>query len=192
MKRARPPSADVALLRDALATYGLLLVHDTTRPCATALVAGAPVPGSWWAHPSGKRTFDALSELEHDASVLFARALAGKVTLVHASLHAALAAVGARRAAWQTRGLSSGARALLARLDAEGRIEAKGKDTTSLEQRWLALGASAHGETGAHHKTLESWPSVRARLGLAELALEHATAALERAAARTGAGLLPW
>ena len=49
---------------DALERTGLLFLHDARKPSLTALVAGAPIKGSWWGHAAGKRIFKVASALE--------------------------------------------------------------------------------------------------------------------------------
>src|SRR5512143_1453171 len=85
---------------DALEQTGLLFLHDARRPSLTALVAGAPIRGSWWGHPAGRRIFQVASALEDRGDVLFAPLLSAKVTLVHRRLWAALLGVGEARAPW--------------------------------------------------------------------------------------------
>ena len=55
-RRRRPgkPSPEALRALKELKRYGLLLVTDARLPSLVALVAGAPVRGSWWSHPRGK------------------------------------------------------------------------------------------------------------------------------------------
>ena len=62
-------------------------------PTLTEAIAGAPIKGSWWGHPDGKRIFAVLSEMQEHEDILVCRLLAGKVTLVHRRLWHALAAL---------------------------------------------------------------------------------------------------
>src|SRR5262249_46593451 len=98
---------------DALEASGLLYMHDARKPSLTALVAGAPIKGSWWGHPAGKRIFQVANALEDGGEVLFVPLLSAKVTLVHRRLWPALVSVGESRAAWQMDPLAARARALL-------------------------------------------------------------------------------
>ena len=60
-------------------------------PSVAAAVAGAPIIGSWWAHPKGKAIFVALSELDDAADVRCFKLVDRKVTFVHRRLWPALA-----------------------------------------------------------------------------------------------------
>jgi hypothetical protein len=62
-------------------------------PTLTEAIAGAPIKGSWWGHPEGKRIFAVLSEVQEHDDILVCRLLAGKLTLVHRRLWPALAAL---------------------------------------------------------------------------------------------------
>lgn len=62
-------------------------------PTLTEAIAGAPIKGSWWGHPDGKRIFAVLSAVQEHDDILVCRLLAGKVTLVHRRLWPALAAL---------------------------------------------------------------------------------------------------
>ncbi|MDA2934727.1 hypothetical protein MYX82_10350, partial [Acidobacteria bacterium AH-259-D05] len=46
-------STEFRLVFKQLQTWGLLLESDAILPSVSALVAGAPVRGSWWGHPRG-------------------------------------------------------------------------------------------------------------------------------------------
>jgi hypothetical protein len=110
---------DVAELADrfraALEDTGLLLVHDKELPSATAVAAGAPFGGSWWAHPLAHPIYDALQLIEDD--VTRAKLVKGKVTLIAPRLWPAVVAVGSGRRPWQLDGLSAPAIDLLAAVD---------------------------------------------------------------------------
>src|SRR5215472_10148568 len=99
---------------DALDRTGLLFLHDARKPSLTTLVAGAPIKGSWWGHPAGKRIFQVASALEDGGQVLFVPLLSAKVTLVHRRLWPALVSVGESRAPWQMDALAPRAKELLA------------------------------------------------------------------------------
>ncbi|HEY1419035.1 MAG TPA: hypothetical protein VGF41_14090, partial [Myxococcaceae bacterium] len=106
----------------ALGTSGLLYLHDARKPSLTALVAGAPIKGSWWGHPAGKRIFQVTSALEDGGQVLFVPLLSAKVTLVHRRLWPSLVSVGESRAPWQMDALTPRARELLAKVQHTGRV----------------------------------------------------------------------
>src|SRR5262245_64834521 len=72
---------------DAIATLveqGMLL--ESARgplPNVAELVAGEPIRGSWWAHPSSHAIFAAINELAASPDVVRTRLVNGKVTLLH-------------------------------------------------------------------------------------------------------------
>ena len=181
---------------EILEDRGLLLASDPVLPSVAALVAGAPVNGSWWSHPKGREIFRVLRELEDDADVAFVKLVAGKVTLVHRRLWSALYAAAASREAWQLENLSAAAKSLLSRVEKEGRLapgKADSKAARELEARLLVLSAEVHTETGAHVRVLESWKSWAKRVKLAKVSLSAAAGKgrLEEALGKAS-GMLPW
>jgi len=60
------------------------------RPNLVEAIAGAPVKGSWWGHPDGKRIFSILTAVTESKEVLLCRLIDGKLTLVHRRLWPAL------------------------------------------------------------------------------------------------------
>src|SRR6185436_11028343 len=108
MKAAR--EAARRRLERLLDEHGLVLCHDAKLPSATACIAGAPVPGSWWGHAQGKLIYETLEELGE--AVVWAKLVMGKDTLVHRRLWPALVAAAASGQDWQTRGLAVDARRL--------------------------------------------------------------------------------
>ena len=79
-----------------IAQHGVVLASARGKaPTLTEAIAGAPIRGSWWGHPEGKRIFAVLDEVQEHDDVLVCRLLAGKVTLVHRRLWPALAALAA-------------------------------------------------------------------------------------------------
>jgi hypothetical protein len=73
----------LAVLED----HGLLL--ESARgpvPSVAELVVGAPITGSWWAHPDSHAIFDAINTVADHRYVVRTRLLKGKVTLVHRRL----------------------------------------------------------------------------------------------------------
>lgn len=72
----------------------MLLVQDAALPSVATLVAGGPVRGSWWGHPSSPAIFAALEVLDDHPDLLFAKLVDGKNTIVHRRLWPALAAIG--------------------------------------------------------------------------------------------------
>lgn len=148
---------------------GLLLVHDQVLPSVTALIAGEPVAGSWWAHPSANLIYNALGTIEDRvASCLM---VGKKVTLVAPRLWADLVAVGSSRQPWQLDRLSEHAKSLLDRVESssnpvmadttESRVAGK-----RLEERLLISGDEVHTDTGRHVKVLTSWTRWRKDRGV--------------------------
>ncbi len=79
---------------DFIAQHGVVLASARGKaPTLTEAIAGAPIKGSWWGHPDGKRIFAVLSEMQEHDDILVCRLLAGKVTLVHRRLWPAVAAL---------------------------------------------------------------------------------------------------
>jgi hypothetical protein len=141
--------------RAELERWGFLLLQDPRLPSLATLVAGEPVIGSWWGHPRGGDIFRIAGEL--DDEVVTAKLIDGKVTFLHRRLWAPLAAVGRARDSWQTARLPAPARALLARVDRDGRVRAAGAAAKQLEQRLLCASEQVHTETGAHATELHDW-----------------------------------
>ena len=180
--------------RAALERYGLLLLQDPRLPSLATLIAGAPIKGSWWGHPAGKDIFRIAGELDDDGDVTTAKLLAGKVTFVHRRLFAALAAVGAERAAWQLAKLPRAAAALLTRVDDDGALEASGPPAKELERRLLVAARQVHTDAGAHATELTTWQRFRRATGTRAITAARGRTDLEAAAAALGAArsLLPW
>ena len=179
---------------DALGRTGLLFLHDARKPSLTALVAGAPIKGSWWGHPAGKRIFQVASALEDGGEVLFVPLLSAKVTLVHRRLWPALVSVGESRAPWQMDPLNPRARELLAKVQETGRVRATGPSSKALARALLVHAEQVHTAGGSHATELVSWSAVREAREIAErLDEDTGRRALEEAAAAMDAALaLPW
>lgn len=74
--------------------HGVVLASARGKvPTLTEAIIGAPIQGSWWGHPEGKRIFAVLSEVQEHDDILVCRLLAGKLTLVHRRLWPAVAAL---------------------------------------------------------------------------------------------------
>ncbi len=83
------PQQALAFVRD----HGIVLVSaQGPVPKLVDAIAGAPVKGSWWAHPHGKRIFAVLQALASSDDVLTCRLVDDKITLVHRRLWPALVA----------------------------------------------------------------------------------------------------
>jgi hypothetical protein len=60
-------------------------------PSLAEAIAGAPIRGSWWAHPKGHVIFLCSRAIRNSRDVLVCRLVGGKVTYVHRRLWPALA-----------------------------------------------------------------------------------------------------
>ncbi len=194
-----------------LKSAGVLLLSDKLLPSVTTIVAGEPVPGSWWSHPRSHQIYAVATRLGDCEDVTTVKLVLGKVTFVHRRLWPALLVVARSRGAWQCDGLSSKAESLLAEVDNEGQIRmdewSRGKSDAAawrraggeLEKRLLVHGFEVHTERGAHTKALESWESWRSRVamdgtmpgeGAARRSLEAAVEGISRGT--RGKARLPW
>src|ERR1700724_2677238 len=93
--------------------HGLLLQTDANLPNICALVAGAPVRGSWWAHPRSHEIFRLNCELAAHPDVLVNKLISAKITYLHRALWPAVIAIVRPRESWQIEHLSNDARNLL-------------------------------------------------------------------------------
>jgi len=153
-----------------LRRYGLLLESDPKLPSVVSLVAGKPIAGSWWGHPSGGAIYREVRKLADRSDVVLLKLLNGKVTFVLDTLWPHVYAIGCGGEPWQVIGLSPHSQRLLALVRRHGlirtddpRIRAAAGSQISgaaldLERRLLVLGAQVHTESGRHAKSLESWP----------------------------------
>jgi hypothetical protein len=82
-----------------LQRQGVLLQTDAQLPNVCALVAGAPVLGSWWAHPKSHEIFRVNGALEDHPDVLVVKLISGKLTYVERALWPCVAAIGSAREA---------------------------------------------------------------------------------------------
>jgi hypothetical protein len=185
-------------LVNALQDRGLLLASDATLPSVATIVAGAPVPGSWWAHPKAHAIFAALSALSCHPDAIAVPLVSGKVTFVHRRLWPALVAVACARERWQTAGLSPQARALLKRIETSGELQASGDAARELARRLLVRSEDVHTDKGSHAKRVEQWDRWAQRVEVKPLkdvvdarrAIEEAAAALT--SPRGARSALPW
>ena len=65
-------------------------------PNLAEYVAGEPIRGSWWGHPSGHEIFAVLSRVLNSPDVIATRLINGKITLIHRRLWPALVRVADR------------------------------------------------------------------------------------------------
>ena len=152
-----------------LRRFGVLLETDAHLPSVASLIAGEPVSGSWWSHPSAEKIYITLGEFADHRDVMFTKLLSGKVTLVHRKLWPEIFAIGTAHTPWQLKGLSKSARTLLKMIDQQGSIRTDqiawpksatakpGESARELEKKLLIHAGQFHTETGAHAKLLESW-----------------------------------
>lgn len=184
-----------------LKRHGVLLQTDARLPNVCALVAGAPVRGSWWAHPKSHEIFRVSGALEDHPDVLVLKLISGKLTYVERALWPCVAAIGRARGAWQVTNLSRGARELLKEVD-RAPVETDrrlAKAASELEKSLLVYSEQFHTEAGSHARRLDTWDRVLHRRG---------TAAVKRSPSQakdtlgqlveslnqefSGSGRLPW
>jgi hypothetical protein len=65
-------------------------------PNLAEAIAGAPIQGSWWAHPKADTIFRCSRAIRESADVLVCRLVGGKVTYVHRRLWPALVQLAGR------------------------------------------------------------------------------------------------
>ena len=177
---------------------GLLMAADRVLPSVVTLVAGGPIRGSWWAHPSSHAIFGASSALASHPDAIALPLVSGKVTFVHRRLWPALLGVALADEPWQTRSLTAPARALMAKLDKMNELQASGDPVREIERRLLARSEHIHTEPGSHAKRLERWERWAQRVDAAPLPdIAEAKRVIEDAAAALASGLgvspkLPW
>ena len=150
-----------------LEKWGLLLVSAQNFPSVAYTIAQTQRKGSWWSYPEAHTIFAVNNMLEDHPDVLIMKLISGKVTFVHRELWGRIYSIGTARENWQMKPLSSAARALLKKLDAEQTIETgllgrkfdpKPSDATKeLEFYLLIHSKQVHTSSGAHAKVLETW-----------------------------------
>jgi hypothetical protein len=193
-----------------LRRYGLLLESDPTLPSVVSLVAGKPIGGSWWGHPSGAAIYRETNKLADRSDIVVLKLLNGKVTFVLDKLWPHVYAVGRCGEPWQTSGMKPQSQRLaelvrrhgLIRTDdprsllvAGPRVSAAALD---LERRLLIIGTQVHTESGRHAKALESWLHWARRIKLvSRMPITTAKAELAERVQRlnaefNGAARLPW
>jgi hypothetical protein len=187
---------DATEILAAIERWGLILLQDPRLPSLATLIGGEPIRGSWWGHPSASRIFEAAGTIDDHADVATFKLVDKKVCFVHRRLWPALAAVGGAKASWQTDGLDGEARALLERVEREGRVRASGKAAKRLEERLLVAGEQVHTDSGAHASELSSFARFAIDRGVGALpSLEVARAELEAIVQALPGGAsarLPW
>jgi hypothetical protein len=184
-----------------LKLHGVLLQTDARLPNVCTLVAGAPVRGSWWAHPKSHEIFRVNCALADHPDVLVVKLISAKLTYVERALWGYVVAIGRAREPWQVESLSPGARELLEEVDrasvATNRRLAKA--ASELETLLLVYSEQFHTETGSHARRLDTWDrwldrtggvSVKRNPDRARDALEQLVESLNRQF--SGSGRLPW
>lgn len=150
-----------------LEKFGLLLVSDQDFPSVGQTITQKQRKGSWWSYPEAHTIFAVNNMLEDHPDVLIMKLISGKVTFVHRELWARIYSIAVARENWQMKPLSSAARALLKRVDAEQtsesgvlgkKFDSKPNDAArELEFHLLIHTKQVHTEKGAHAKILETW-----------------------------------
>lgn len=168
----------------ALEQHGLVLQTDARLPNVCALVTGAPIRGSWWAHPRSHDIFRVNCALAEHPDVLVIKLVSAKVTYVHRALWPHIVAIGRARAPWQLERISPAALKLLkevgrAPVQTDRRLA---KPATELEKVLLVSSEQIHTTAGSHARRLESWDRWmrRKRLAPSEVKMDAAIDELEQ------------
>jgi len=152
-----------------LKRHGVLLQTDARLPNVCALVAGAPVHGSWWSHPRSHEIFRVNCALADHPDVLVVKLISAKLTYVERGLWSCVVAIGRAREAWQAERLSPGARELLEAVD-HAQVQTNrrlAKAASELEKSLLVYSEQVHTEAGSHARLLETWDRWLHRTGVA-------------------------
>lgn len=194
-------SGDFERVFSQLTKHGLLLQTDASLPNVCALVAGAPVRGSWWAHPRSHEIFRVNGALADHPDVLIVKLISAKVTYVERTLWSPVVAIGQAREPWQFEDLSRAGRELLHATD-RAPVETNRRlsnAASELEKLLLVHSEQFHTAGGSHAKRLDSWDHWLRRTGFAaaKLSADQARDALEQRVASlnhqfNARGRLPW
>ncbi len=165
----------------ALSTFGIILESDAKLPSVATIIAGEPVPGSWWGHSKGHTIYEAIEALQTHGDVVATKLVSGKITYVHRRLWPALLGVASSRGSWQMKGLSPLARSILKEVSEAGELrtdelpwigshtaKSPGEAVRELEKKLLVHSDEIHTATGAHAKRVESWEHWVGRVGFGE------------------------
>jgi hypothetical protein len=149
-------------LLKSLQENGILLLSDKSLPSVVAIIAGPKVRGPWWGHEKGHEIFRELGKLESQPEALTTRLVSGKVTYIHRRLWPDFLSVANAREGWQTRGLPSGSRRLLAEIESKGQVrmdsyKGKSEDAREIERRLLVYTEEIHTDRGFHTRLLSIW-----------------------------------
>lgn len=203
--------ADFDTALAAIFEHGVLLETDRAFPSLVALVAGAPVKGTWWAHPRANEIYMLGQRLMDHRDVLFIRLVTGKMTYVHRRLWRSLYSIATARQPWQLADLPRTAKSMLQTADRRGSFrmdEIRSSHTAKelgihariLETRMLVFGNDVHTDSGAHVKRIETWPLWAKRVELSTVQLpsiDDARQELEEIVTRlnqkySADAILPW
>ena len=193
--RKKQPVETSETLVARLHTSGLLLQQDPLLPNVVALIAGAPVRGSWWAHPAAHRIFACLNQVADHPDVLATRLVRGKITFVHRRLWPAVFAVACSHAPWQVAQLPPRARKLYEAVEQQGTLLASGQMAKEIARRLLVHDEEIHTPAGHHELRLESWLLWAKRVGCPRtLTAREGQQQLEAVLRGLGgtAAMLPW
>jgi hypothetical protein len=175
------------------------VVRAGACPSLVVETLGEGVRGSWWAHPRGRLVYAILTALDDHPDVLVTRLIDGKNALVHRTLWPALLRL-VTDEGWRARASASlepNARALLRRVESEGRVRGDAlapgasRARESLARSVLVRVDQEHTPSGRHQLVLESWSGwARSHnVAAADVSFEEALAQLESAC---GKGTLPF
>lgn len=180
------PVAKFTEVFTSLRSNGLLLVTDQAFPSVATLVTGTSIRGSWWSHPMAHTIFAVNEMLEDHKDVLITKLLCGKVTFVHRKLWPQIYAVANACEDWQTRGLSTAAKALFKRVQSDGSLDTSqlpavhrkkaGTLARELEIKLLIYSKQIHTQSGSHAKIIETWNHWADRVRLKNRLLEPQSA----------------
>ncbi|MCR4314964.1 MAG: hypothetical protein NUW37_01300 [Planctomycetes bacterium] len=150
-----------------LEEHGLLLCHDGKFVCATSIIAGEQIAGTWWGHPKGNLIYNVLEEVLDSPDVIAPKLIAGKVTLIHRKLWPAFFTIVRETRPWQKKALKDDSKALLKIVAEEGRVRSDeivwthsrklGDATRDLERKLLVYCKELHSDSGAHFKEILTW-----------------------------------
>ncbi|MGI9065393.1 MAG: AlkZ-related protein [Pyrinomonadaceae bacterium] len=170
-----------------LLKLGFLLESDPKLPSICTLITGAPLRGSWWAHPLAQTIFQVNEKLEDHPDVLITKLISGKITFVHRDLWPEILAIGTARKPWQMESLSAPAQELLKTVEESGELRSDridwsrsrsssknkpGDTARELERKLLVHAEQIHTASGAHAKLLETWEHWSQRTGFAAPAVQ--------------------
>lgn len=195
------PQVPLQRVLAGLKQHRLLLQTDAHLPNVCALVTGAHVSGSWWAHAQSHEIFRVNGALAEHSDVLVTKLVSGKITFVDRTLWSELVTIGRAREPWQLERLTRDARSLLAQVD-RADIETDrhfARPASELERFLLIYSEQFHTEAGSHSRRLKSWERWLRRTGFApaNMTPEAARHVLEERMESLnhrfkGRGRLPW